>query len=547
MADFPAPPGRSPRPWQVEAMAATRAAAMDGRKTFLVSAATGTGKGTLLAALLVLAERKGARPVLVSHTEELVADLLDRCRAAGGHPGLVKASAGEWGAPSIVASRQTFVNRLDDLRAYDPRLVLYDEAHLALDAQLALRSSVPGATWIGLTATPFRSAGRGQTEGLGDVYEACVYEYSLRQAIDAGDLCDVKGRRVALDVDLEGCDLSDSDDLSARFNVDAINDAIAADYHAHHAGVPALYFCADVAHAEGLAAAMGPRAAAVSGDDPLRAEKIRAHRAGELDVLCNRDLLVFGYDDPRIAVVGIAAPTASLNRYMQMIGRGTRKGKPHCTVVDYVGSTETLEVVNYADLSRAEKKALAAEKRRADKAARERAETVGGVVEGSRAYEVFILGDAAARRLGAHWYEWQRAFVLAGRRGDEKAAAVVSRDGAGWLAVGMYRDRPPSRAPWVKGEARSLNDDHDLFVLLHRGALDDCATAGTGYLARRGIPLSTLPAAWKLEPATERQEKALRSFGVKKPGLSRGEAVLLLDAVIATRKAREWQRGGGGL
>jgi len=528
-------------------MAAIRAAATDGRKTFLLSAATGTGKGTVLAALLALAERKGSRPVLVSHTEELVADLLDRCKGAGASPGLVKASAAGWGSPSVVASRQTLVNRLDDLRAYAPRLVLYDEAHLALDAQLVLRERVPGATWIGFTATPFRSAGRGQTEGLGDLYEACVYEYSLRQAIDAGDLCDVKGRRVVLDVDLSGCDIDDPDDLSARLNVDAVNEAVAADYLANHAGVPALYFCADVAHARGLAAAMGPRAAVVSGDDPLRAEKIAAHRAGELDVLCNRDLLAFGYDDPRIAVVGMAAPTASLNRYMQVLGRGTRKGKPSCIIVDYVGSTETLEIVNYADLSRAEKKALAARKREEEREARARVETVGGKVEGSRAYEVFILGDAAARRLGAHWYEWQRAFVLAGRRGERKGAAVVHRDGADWVGIGMYRDQPPTRTPWVKGEARSLNDAHDQFELLHRGTLDDCASAGAEYLRRLDVPASTLPAAWKQAPATDRQLGALRSFGVKKPGLSRGEAVLLLDAAIAIRKARQWQRDGGGV
>lgn len=538
MADLPVPHGKTPLAWQVECDAALSAAAREGRRSILASAATGLGKGTLVAGLFARAMRKGSRPVVVTHTTKLVEDLLTRVRDLGDDPGLVQAESKDWSRAGVVASRQTLINCKAELAAYAPRVVFYDEAHLALDAQIALRSVVPSSLWIGVTATPVRSAGKGETEGLGDVYEAMVYERSITTAIAAGELCRVEARRLLLDVDLSGCDLTDDAKVSERMNVDALNAAIAKDYHAHHAGVPAIYFCADIAHAQGLAAAMGPRAAWTSGDDPEQTRKLDAHRRGDLDVLCNRDLLVFGYDDPRIAVVGIAAPTQSVVRYTQMIGRGTRRGKEKCTVVDCVGTTETLRVVTFADLAKAEKKAAAREAKRRDAEAKERMETVGGEVLGQRSYEVFLFGDEATRRLGLAWYNYQRSYTCAGAGG---VLGLVERNGPEWAAFVVVRDpNPPPRQPWVQGETRTVIDPGDVIEPLGRHATLDLAAAAV--VRQIGTP-KMLPDDWDTRPATARMMGALRSWGVRKTGgLTMAESHKMLDAILVTRKVREWTR-----
>lgn len=495
-----------------------------------------------------MSQRKGNRCVLLSWRDELVGDLLDRVRLAGGDAGRVQAGDDDWSRPVVVGTVQSVATRLDRLRAHGASLLLLDEAHHSTAATpTAIRQALPWRFTLGMTATPFRAAPRGETAGLGDAFEAVVYEHSIQRAIAAGDLVPIEGRRLVLDVDLSNCDLSDEDDVAARFDIDAVNTAVANDYRERHSGTPAVYFCANVAHAHHLAIAMGPRAVAVWGDDPERAKKLAAFDRGDLDVLCNRDLLTEGWDSPRVHVVGLAAPTSSVVRYVQMVGRGTRlhPGKERCVVVDCVGTTESMPYVTWADVSRAEAAAEKRAARAADKEARRRAETAGGRVEGTRSYEVFILGDEAARRIGPAWHYHQRAYSVCARgRGHVRAAVLVERDGPAWVATGTWRDQPPQRIPWVKGEARKMNDGHDRFASLATGTIDACAAAGIDYLRQLGLSPSVTLVEWKDEKATERQLLALRAFGLRRlnDGLSRGEAAMLLDHAITARKVHEWQR-----
>lgn len=542
---LPVREGRTPRQWQLDALAAAMQAFREKRRTILLSAPTGTGKGDLLSGISVLSQRKGNRCILVSHTDELVLDLFDRVKLAGGDAGLVKAAAKDFTHPITVASRQTLQNCIDQAQAYNPALLLYDEAHIALDFQTALRRAL-SCRWLAATATPFRSAGRGETEGLGAVYEAVVYERSILDAIKAGDLCQVKAERVLLDIDLTSADLDNPDDVAARYDTDATNAAIAAHYWANRPGVPALYFCAAIAHAQHLATAFGPRAAAVWGDDPDRAEKIRAHRAGELDVLCNRDVLTVGYDDPRIAVIGLAYPMASVVRYMQIIGRGTRAGKPFCQVYDYVGTTETVQFVTWADISKAEKKALQREAKRKDAEAKERAETMGANLTGQSAYEVFLFGDEA-ERLGIGWYKHGKSFTCGARSFSStlRVGLLVERDGPEWAAYVAVRSAgAPPRPPWVQGEKRSALDPGETIRCAGRFATLDLAAASVAptFAAHNLRPTDPM-ATWKNEPATPKQIEGLRRWNIKRPDLSRGEAGQLLDATPMVRKVREFQRG----
>lgn len=553
MVDFPLPPGQLPRVWQPEALAAFRLAAQAKRSRVIASVATGAGKGSIIAAMSILSERKGRPSVIATWRDGLVGDLHARVLAAGGHAGRVQADHNDWSQPIVVASVQTLCRRLDELRRFNPVVLHADEGHHWTSP--TSRAVLDAHRWglvAGWTATPFRSAGKGEIEGLGDTYEACIYEYPITRAIADGVLVPIEARRLLLHVDLSGVDAGDDETIASRFDVDEINATIAADYHDHHAGVPAVYFCANIAHAVHLADALGPRAAAVWGDDPEREAKLADYEAGRLDILCCRDLLTEGWDSPRTTVIGLACPTASVIRYVQTVGRGTRlhPGKTRCYVIDCVGTTETIRYVTWADVSKAEAKAEKKEATRRDMDAKARAEMVGGEVVGQRSYEVFIFGDDAARRLGATWYKYQRSYVAAATRPGTslRILGVVDRDGPEWAAfVAHTPEGAPPRpyTPWVKGETRTVIDPLEWVGQL--GAfptLDLAAAAVLAHMEESGVRAVATPEEWKHRPATDKMIEGLRKWGVKnREGLTMAESHAMLDAILVTRKVREWQRG----
>ena len=103
---IPLAPGQTPRAWQLSATAAARAAFRQGMQAVIVSAATGTGKGTVLAAWARLASERGGRVLVLVHREELVLDLTARIQAIAGKGsvGVCWASRNEILADIVVAS-----------------------------------------------------------------------------------------------------------------------------------------------------------------------------------------------------------------------------------------------------------------------------------------------------------------------------------------------------------------------------------------------------------------------------------------------------------
>lgn len=106
-----------------------------------------------------------------------------------------------------------------------------------------------------------------------------------------------------------------------------------------------LLFGCSVAHASAMALLLrraGRSASVVTGDTPrsLRRRRIEQFRAGGLQFLCNYGVLTTGFDAPKVRVVVIARPTASVLLYEQMVGRGMRGpkngGKEECLVIDMV-------------------------------------------------------------------------------------------------------------------------------------------------------------------------------------------------------------------
>jgi ATP-dependent helicase IRC3 len=253
----------------------------------------------------------------------------------------------------IVASVPTLGRKGSDrIKRFDPfdfDCVIQDEAHIGVSDSFKrvydhfglLEPNPDGLLFLGITATPNRSDGK----GLRELFDVIVFDMGIQKGIADGWLCDLVGYRVDGKAKLDGIKtrMGDfaQDELEKSVNTPDRNAIIVKEWYKVAYGKRTLAFTVDVQHALDLAAAFtahGEQAEAVWGDDPQRHEKIRRHKIGEYKVLCNCNVLAIGYDDPEIQCIISAAPTKSELRYVQQIGRGTRicDGKQNCVVIDVV-------------------------------------------------------------------------------------------------------------------------------------------------------------------------------------------------------------------
>lgn len=136
-----------------------------------------------------------------------------------------------------------------------------------------------------------------------------------------------------------------------------------------------LVFACSLAHCDILMLALrrhNRRVARISGETPRheRVELIEAFRRGELQFLCNVNVLTTGFDAPRVDAVVITRPTTSALLYEQMVGRGIRGrqngGKDRCLVLDVQDQGLPAGIMSYERVRTLWDSARRASRRRAE-------------------------------------------------------------------------------------------------------------------------------------------------------------------------------------
>lgn len=268
----------------------------------------------------------------------------------------------------VVASVQTIRNRLDRIHPEHFDFVVCDEAHLfASETFSKVVNYFRPKIRLGLTATPKRLDG----VSLSSLFDEIVIEKDIKFGIENGYLCELIAERIKTSVDLSKMKKTGGD-----FN---LKDLRAVDCPANNIKIvnkykevcvktvddveyrrPAIAFCVDVEHCKNLVEEFenqGIRATFVVSDKaecPNRGERIRRFKECEYDVLCNINILTAGFDHPDTGCVIQAAPTMSLTKFLQSIGRGTRNKSGifktvwgnNCIIIDMVGNTSVHGVVN---------------------------------------------------------------------------------------------------------------------------------------------------------------------------------------------------------
>jgi superfamily II DNA or RNA helicase len=372
------------RPYQKEALDAVKEKYEAGVRRLIVQLPTGMGKTPTFAALRDYLGLKRKVLVLV-HRKELAAQAKDKLETwnPGSHVSIEMGSNYADPKSDFVVASVATVGQEDSQRIlkFDPSeydAIVVDEAHHSIGETYKntfehfglMVDGIPERLLLGVTAT----VKRGDDQALGQVFDEVAYEYSIRDAITNGWLAPVRGKRIKTSTSLDDVHVRNGEfvpsELAAAVDTPTRNHLIVEGWVKYALGRQTVIFTVDVQHAKNIAAVYnmnGIPAAWVSGDDPERDAKIKAHKEGKIQVIANAQLLTEGYDDWRIQCVTMAKPTRSQLMFTQCIGRGTRieEGidnlviakklgkvlrKNDCIVLDVADTTKRHSLVNLCTL-----------------------------------------------------------------------------------------------------------------------------------------------------------------------------------------------------
>ena len=340
------------RPYQQTLADAIRSQYAAGKRAVLAVAPTGSGKTQVFSYVAVGAAGKNKRVLILAHRRELIIQASRKLTLAGVRHGIIAPWAPFSREPVQIASVQTLARRLADPAFIEPDLIVIDESHHIIAAQYqTILQTFLNAKLLGVTATPERLDGRGLGAEAGGPFDCMVVGPTIRELIAGNFLCPSRVFAPAGN----GPELSGvrtlageyhAGDLARAVNVPSIVGSAVEHYSRLAPGLPAIAFCANVAHATATAEqfrAAGWRAVMACGATPMleRDYAINGLASGQVQVLCAADLVSEGLDIPVLSVVIMLRPTKSLGLYMQQVGRGMRPapGKDRLIILDHAGNT----------------------------------------------------------------------------------------------------------------------------------------------------------------------------------------------------------------
>ena len=287
--------------------------------------------------------KKGMNVLFICDRDILVSQTIDAVGDDDIDFGVIKAGYKEDRSASLqIASIQSLMNR----ELPDADMIIWDEAHERLSQQLWLAKKFPRSFFVGLTATPFRADGQSFTS----IYQSLVVNTTPKELIQHGYLvpervfAPAKINTSNVRVGATG-DFVQDELAQAVSDMKIIGKAVDS-WREFASGMLTMVFCVNVAHARKVARAFteaGIPTEIVTGEvtDAERKRIIANYKAKKTLVLVNVEVYVKGANIPEIQCVIDLAPTLSLARYIQKIGRAGRPapGKKSFLQLDHAGNS----------------------------------------------------------------------------------------------------------------------------------------------------------------------------------------------------------------
>ena len=371
------------RDYQVAQCSAVYREARAGRGRTVINSPVGSGKSAVIAELC----RRAKKPLVISPAlsvlDQLSANLSDWLgEFVDVEQGFRRVSGNSMMRSRVImASRNSLLSRSRYRRSAfnDRTLVVFDECHIGMTPpmmEMLEWFEGQGAYVVGLSATPYKGKGKPLPW-----WSRPCYAYSMIDAIRDGWLVRPRGIMTAA----SSLDLRVVEDAAGEWNQSQLAAVLNDEQVVHEVanlvmqtfrGQPSAVYCQNIQQAKLLAEVIerwGYTPALVySGQQPEdRKAHMEAFRDGHTNIICNVNVLAYGWDHPRLKNIYNAAPTRSLPRYEQRIGRGTRplkgilqpgmtKGerlaaiadsdKPFFTIYDITDSSSHIQLVNALDV-----------------------------------------------------------------------------------------------------------------------------------------------------------------------------------------------------
>jgi len=467
------------RDYQLRAVDDVCRAARNGERRVTVCQPVGTGKTEVIAELCRIAKY----PLFIVPLIDLMRQGRDRLELRLGEKCDIEHQGrrAEWldGLRSrvIVGSRDSLLsNDRFKAKAYDRvSLVCVDECHFKMTAameRMLCHFEAQGATVVGFSATPYKGKGKGLR-----YFPRPQSVYTLAQALQDAWLVPPR----CFVSESKSFDLTMVDEVAGEWDRKQLSDILTAEHCAQEVTSlvlstfkhqPSVVYAHSIRQAKLLAEVFdryGVRVSIVySKQRPdERKANMDAFLSGATKIIVNVGILGFGWDFPELVNIYSAAPTKSLSKLEQRIGRGTRaktgtlhpemtvderraailaSGKPCFNYYDITGNIRNQQLLTVFDILDA--------KIRKSPTRRERlAETLS--MDGVDPMEAIREADAAdheeLERQAQELMEKRKSLVVGVTFDHESRDPFAKPEGKqprGWrMMYGKYRGQPLTSIP----------------------------------------------------------------------------------------------------
>lgn len=354
------------RSYQLEAWDSLWQARAEGKDKGLLHLATGLGKTSV--AVFDYAKfrseqvQKGqpARALFVVHQNNILEQAKERFEEVlpDVSTGFFRNSHTKLPSSDVTfASFQSLTRGIDKLPADRFDYIVYDEAHhIEAKTYKTVVEHFKPAFQLGLTATPERMDEKQITDHFGKE----LYRKTLPEAIAEGHLATVNYNIVSdnavQEAIKEGFNPSTIAEIQRLFDIQPRNEEIvykileAQEKIKQEQGidqVKTIVFCADMEHADEIAALMGGESYHSGKSSNQQDVILSSFRDSELDTITVRDMFNEGVDIPDARLIVFLRTTQSPSVFEQQLGRGLRKDKhkQEVTVLDFVANIERIALI----------------------------------------------------------------------------------------------------------------------------------------------------------------------------------------------------------
>jgi DNA repair protein RadD len=242
--------------------------------------------------------------------------------------------------------------------------VVIDEAHLISPNQNTMYRKFLkeiGATYIGLTATPYRLGSGVIYEGENALFNRLSYDLTQGEKFtrlqEEGFISFVYSKNTSMKMGGDGIKKVAGDfsikELSQKYNRENITRAACIETAYYGKKYKKwLIFAIDTKHADNIAEVLnGQGIKTISIHSKMKGDRKQAiedFENGIYRAAVNVDMLTTGLDIKTIDLISMMRATESTSLYQQIIGRGLRvhESKAHCLVLDFAGNVKRHGAIN---------------------------------------------------------------------------------------------------------------------------------------------------------------------------------------------------------